>query len=224
MLRLVLLRGLAKKSKGAASETLATAAAGTPDPVPGLLAVCKDKMKAQIERFETKISNIRVDGANPELLSKVAVQVPGGKTAWLPSLAMITAPTPLKLLVALNDRELLSVVEKAISGSGLNLQPRADAQQGTIEIFCPRPTREQRESRVKDLAEETERSKVALRGFRQDTQKKLKQLKLSEDKTKANEKLVTQMTTGAEAKITAVAEAKKKELLGNAKQQYEDEE
>lgn len=218
MLRLFLIttRGFAKKaSKG--SESSAAAATGTVNNADKLLEVmntCKDKIKLTLDKFDTKLSTLRVD-ATPSLVEKIPVTLPGSKSSvWLSTIAMITCPSPVKISITLNEKLHTPIVEKSILSSGF--QPKSDPHLGLIDINFPKTTREQREIKVKSVGEEVEKIKIALRAVRQDAQKKIKQLKLPEDENKKVEKQINNLTTQAEQNVVKTGDLKKKELLGNS--------
>lgn len=179
-----------------------------------MLVSGKTKMKDSLDRFEKKLSTIRAGGVDVALIESIMVEVSPGKKVPVSSLGMTSSPTPLKVVVTLNDKDHASAVEKAISSSGLNLQAKKNTDTGVVEIPVPKTTKEQRETRVKLVLEEAEKVKVALRSARQDVIKSLKKLELSEDDTKKNEKQLQTMLDAAVSKVTEYVENKKTELIG----------
>jgi len=221
--QLVLRRSFAKKAKEAKGGSAATEKAQKETPVVDekmvkeALLAGRGKMKEALDRFEKKLQAIRPGGVDAALIENLMVEIAPGKKVPLSSLGMVSAPTPLKLNVALNEREHSAAVEKAISGSGLNLQAKRLEDSGVVEVPVPKTTKEQREARVKLASEEAERVKVAIRGARQDVQKKLKSFGLPEDENKKQEKQLQTMADAAIDKVVENLEKKKKELLGGNK-------
>jgi len=205
----------AKETNKINNEAFATIAVDEKVVKDALLA-SKSKMKETLDRFDKKLTTIRPGGVDASLIESIVVEVAPGKKITLSALGMVSAPTPLKLNVVLNDRDHAAAVERAISASGLNLQAKRLEDSGTVEIPVPKTTKEQRESRVKIASEEAEKIKVAIRGIRQDTQKKVKSMGLPEDDAKKSEKQLQTLADAAIEKIVESFDKKKKELLGNA--------
>ena len=204
----------AGKDKSSNANASSGSSAADEKAVKDALLTSKTKMKDVLDRFEKKLTSIRAGGVDATLLESVTVDVAPGKKAMLSTLGMISAPSPLKLLVTLNEREHASAVEKAISGAGLNLQAKKSEDTGVVEVPVPKTTKEQREGRVKLASEETEKIKVSIRGLRQDTLKQLKKMSLPEDEQKKTEKQLQTMADAAIDKAVEMLEKKKKELLG----------
>lgn len=205
------------KGKGESKETSSgSASAGDDKAVKDVLIQGKNKMKETLDRLEKKLSTIRAGGVDANLIESLLVEVSPGKKVPISSLGITSSPSPLKVVVALNDKDHASAVERTISSSGLNVQAKKNEDTGVVEIPVPKTTKEQRESRVKLVSEEAEKMKVALRGVRQDILKVLKKLNLSEDENKKNEKQLQTMTDAAIAKVGEVLDQKKKDLLSGS--------
>jgi len=199
-------------SRGAAGTSGEAGAAATPsvDPTEALQAG-KDRMRESLERLESKLAQLRVGGADADMLDDLAVAT-GGKRVPLSELASVAAPSAKQLVVTVHDAGAVGDVSKAIaSAPHMNLVPQV---KGTvIEVGIPKTTKEQRDAKVKQASELAEAAKQGIRGARKEAHARLHKGGLSEDELKRADKQLQTMTDAANEKASAVFERKKLELL-----------
>ncbi|KAN0055690.1 hypothetical protein ACTA71_011573 [Dictyostelium dimigraforme] len=165
-----------------------------------------------IEFVSREIGNIRFGRAGPELLERINVETPSGNLL-LPHMAMITVKDSLTLNITLYDTSLLKNVEKALTNSGLGLNPQTF--ETTIRVSLPKPTQELRQKLIKQVSAISEDTKVSIRRHRKDGMDILKRYKLTKDDEKTLEKNIQKITDDYTKTITKIIESKLKEINSN---------
>ncbi|GAV57772.1 RRF domain-containing protein [Cephalotus follicularis] len=174
----------------------------------------KARMEKTIETVRTNFNSIRTGRANPAMLDKIEVEYYGSPVG-LKSIAQISTPDGVSLLVQPYDKSSLKAIEKAIVSSNLGLTPNNDGE--VIRLSLPQLTSERRKELSKVVAKQAEEGKVALRNIRRDAIKaydKLeKEKKLSEDNVKDLSSDLQKLTDEYMKKVDSIYKQKEKELL-----------
>lgn len=118
----------------------------------------------------SEVAKLRTGRASVQLLDPVVVEAYGTKMG-LNELAKISAPSHDLLTIVPWDKSQLSAIEKAITSSGLNLNPVVDGD--AIRIAIPPLTQERRQEMVKLLHQRIEEGKAMLRSVRTETKKEV---------------------------------------------------
>ena len=113
------------------------------------------------------------------------------------------------------DKNILGDIEKAINKSDLGITPSND---GTIiRLIVPQLTEERRRDIAKQVGEEAENAKVAVRNARRSAIDELRKLEkngeLSEDELRRFEADVQTVTDDSVKKIDVIAAEKEKEII-----------
>ena len=174
----------------------------------------RKRMDGAISSFKHVLTGLRTGRASASLLDPVKVEVYGDLIS-VSQLGTVSVPEPRLISVQVWDRSIIKSVEKAISTSGLGLNPVSEGQ--TIRIPIPDLTEERRRELVKKTNEYAEQSKIALRNVRRDAMDSLKKMEkeklLSEDLLKAYSGDVQKITDDFAGTIESLAAQKSKEIL-----------
>ena len=174
----------------------------------------EQRMNGAIDAVKKDLTALRTGRATPALLEPVAVDAYG---SLLPinQVASVTVSEARVLSVAVWDKALVSLVDKAIRNAGLGLNPIID---GTlIRIPIPELSQERRKELVKLTAKYSEQAKIAVRNVRRDGMDNLKALesksKISIDEHKVFAEKIQELTDKMIAEISELAVHKEKELM-----------
>lgn len=153
------------------------------------------RMHGAFDNFAKELGGLRTGRASPSLLDNVQVEVYGTKMP-INQVATVSAPEARLLTVQVWDANNTKAVEKAISSSGLGLNPQPA---GTlIRVPLPGLSEERRVELAKVAHKYAEQARVAVRNVRRegmDSAKKLqKEGKMSEDELKKSEDKIQKMT------------------------------
>lgn len=172
------------------------------------------EMKKSIEALKGDLMIIRTGRASPMLLQKVMVDYYGVATPLI-QMASVAAPEPRLLVVKPWDPQTLSLIEKAILKSDLNLTPSNDGK--VIRLPIPELTEERRNELVKMVHKRVEEARVSVRNARRDGLKDLKELEdeklISEDDHYRGKDDAQELTDKYIAEIDDIGKAKEEEIL-----------
>jgi ribosome recycling factor len=174
------------------------------------------RMRKSIDSFKTEITKLRTGRANPAILDHVRIDYYGNEMA-LNQVANINVTDARTLTITPWEKNMVSVIEKAILNSDLGLNP---ATAGTvIRVPMPALNEERRKELIKVVRNEAEAARVSIRNMRRDANTELKELlkkkemtedeerRLVDDVQKLTDKFVTevdQLTTAKEADLMAI--------------------
>ncbi len=151
----------------------------------------EQKMIKSIESLKTNLAKIRTGRAHPSILEGIKVDYYGNDSP-LSQVSTIKVEDARTLNLAVWEKDMVSIIEKAIINSDLGLNP---AVAGTnIRIPMPPLTEERRLDFLKIVKNEVEQTRVGIRNIRRDANSKIKDLlkkkDISEDQEKqANDKI-----------------------------------
>lgn len=171
------------------------------------------RMGASFEALAKEFSGLRTGRASTNLLDGIVVEVYGSKMP-ISQVGTVSAPEPRLLTVQVWDANNTKAVEKAISSSGLGLNPQPAGS--LIRVPIPGLTEERRIELAKVAAKYAEQARVAIRNIRRegmDTAKAAqKGGKLSEDELKKTEEKIQKMTDTWIKKVDDGLANKEKEI------------
>lgn len=179
-----------------------------------VLLDAEDRMEKTIVALRRELSGIRTGRAAPGLIEHLDVEYYGTPTP-LNQLAGISAPEPRLLVVQPWDRGSLGIIEKAIRGSDLGLNPTNDGQ--LIRIAIPPLTEERRKSLVRVVRSKVEEDRVALRNIRRDAVAHIKYLmkekQIGEDDERRGEQQIQELTDRFVSEADKIGKQKEDEVL-----------
>lgn len=173
-----------------------------------------ERMEKCVVSLQNEMAKVRTGRATTGLLDHISVDYYGNPTP-LSQVATITVADARTLTVTPWEKNMVPVVEKAIIGANLGLNP---STAGTvIRIPMPPLNEERRLQLIKMVKEEGEMAKVAVRNIRRDVIAQLKDenkaKELSDDELHREEAQVQKITDTYTGKIDSCLADKEKELL-----------
>lgn len=175
-----------------------------------ILEEAKDQMQAAMGHLEKAFAKIRAGKASPIMLSTVQVDYYGSMTP-LSQVANVNTPDARTLSVQPWEKSMLQEIEKAILNANLGFNPMNNGD--LIIISVPPLTEERRRDLVKQAKAESEDAKIGVRSARQEANKELKKLEISEDVLKDTEADVQELTNSFIAKIDDALKLKESEIM-----------
>ena len=147
-----------------------------------ILEDAEQRMHKTLNSLSVDLSKIRTGRAHTSLLDHISVEYYGSPVP-LNQVANVNVEDPRTLSISVWEKDMVSVVEKAIMSSDLGLNPNTAGS--VIRINMPPLTEERRKDLVKVVKQEGEQAKVAIRNIRRDAisdfKELLKEKEISED-------------------------------------------
>lgn len=175
-----------------------------------ILDASKESMDGAMSHLEKAFIKIRAGKASPAMLSTVMVEYYGSQTP-LSQVSNINTPDARTISVQPWEKTILPDIETAITNSNLGFNPMNNGEM--IIINVPPLTEERRIQLVKQARSEAEDAKVSIRNARQDANKELKRLDISEDLLANAEIDVQELTDKYIKKVDAILEVKEAEIM-----------
>lgn len=172
------------------------------------------KMQKSISSLEHSLAQIRTGRAHPGILSGVKVSYYGSETP-LTQVANVVITDAQTLTVTPWEKNIAAEIDKSIRSSDLGLNPVMVGD--SIRVPLPPLTEDRRKELVKNVKQEVEHAKIAIRNARRDANKEIKQLLeqklISEDEQKKSESKIQVITDAATKKTDLMYTAKEQELM-----------
>jgi ribosome recycling factor len=172
------------------------------------------KMSKRIEIFKKELGKVRTGRASLSILDGIKVSYYGELTP-LNQVATLTVPESRLIVIQPWDAQMIPVIEKSITSSGLGLNPVNDGK--IIRIQIPMLTEERRIELVKTVKKMTEDARVAIRNIRRDYMDHVKSMEknkeISEDDLKRCQEEIQKDTDNNIGNIEEIFKAKEKEIL-----------
>jgi len=175
-----------------------------------ILDTTKENMDGAISHLEKAFVKIRAGKASPAMLSTVMVEYYGSQTP-LSQVANINTPDARTISVQPWEKAMIPEIEKAIMNANLGFNPMNNGE--SIIINVPPLTEERRRDLVKQAKGEAEDARVSIRNARQDSNKELKKLEISEDLLGNAEIDVQELTDKYVQKIESLLQLKEVEIM-----------
>lgn len=157
---------------------------------------------------------IKAGRANPYILDNIRVDYYNTPTP-INQLGNIVVAEARVLIINVWDSGALKAVEKAILAANIGITPSNDGK--VIRLVFPELTEEKRKDIVKDIKNQLENSKVALRNHRRDINDKVKKFKkdsiITEDEQTTYEKEIDKLINARIEKVDKIFKDKEKEIL-----------
>jgi len=171
-------------------------------------------MEKAVLHLEDTLMTIRAGKANPAILNPVMVDYYGSMMP-LNQVASVNTPDAKTIIVAPWEKKMLPIIEKAILTSGIGLTPSSNGEH--IRLLIPALTEDRRKELVKQVRNEGENARVALRNIRRDANEAIKKLikaeSLAEDVAKDGEGEVQKVTDTYSKKVEELLVLKEKEIM-----------
>ncbi|NND14869.1 MAG: ribosome recycling factor [Eudoraea sp.] len=180
------------------------------DEVKLILETTKEGMDSAMHHLEKAFIKIRAGKATPSMLSSVMVEYYGSQTP-LSQVSNINTPDARTISVQPWEKSLLQEIETAILHSNLGFNPMNNGEMVIINV--PPLTEERRIDLVKQARAEAEEAKISVRSARQEANKEIKLLDISEDREKNAEIDIQELTDTFTHKIESLLESKEAEIM-----------
>ncbi len=175
-----------------------------------ILDTTKESMDGAMSHLEKAFVKIRAGKASPAMLSTVMVEYYGSQTP-LSQVANINTPDARTISVQPWEKTMIAEIEKSIMNSNLGFNPMNNGE--SVIINVPPLTEERRRDLVKQAKAEAEDARVSIRNARQDANKELKRLDISEDLLGNAEIDVQELTDTYIQKVESVFQLKEVEIM-----------
>jgi ribosome recycling factor len=175
-----------------------------------ILDTTKESMDGAMSHLEKAFIKIRAGKASPAMLSTVMVEYYGSQTP-LSQVANINTPDARTISVQPWEKSMIPEIEKAIMNSNLGFNPMNNGE--SVIINVPPLTEERRKDLVKQAKAEAEDARVSIRNARQEANKELKKLDISEDLLANAEIDVQELTDNYTQKVEDILQLKEVEIM-----------
>jgi ribosome recycling factor len=178
------------------------------------IELAKDTMEKAKDRLARELGRIRAGRASPTVLEDVKVENYGTMMP-LNQVSNITVADARLLVVKPWDRNLVPIIERAITNAGLGLNPNNDGV--IVRVPIPPLTEERRKVLCKQVREAGEEAKIAIRSGRRDANDLLKQAEkdkeISKDDLERGLEKIQTLTDKFVKEIDSALEKKEAEIL-----------
>ncbi|MEM1312208.1 MAG: ribosome recycling factor [Patescibacteria group bacterium] len=167
-----------------------------------------------IDNFQKSLSSMRTGRVNAGVLEHILVEAYGSKMK-IQEIATVNIPENSQLLITPFDKSLNNAIEKAITDSGLGVNPINDG--AGIRLNFPPLTEETRKIRVKEVYKNLEDARISARNVRQELLKSQKSQKenseISEDDLRNYETRLQQEIDKLNKQLEDIAKAKEVDIM-----------
>lgn len=172
------------------------------------------RMGKSIDALKHEFSKIRTGRAHPSLLDQISVPYYGSESS-LSQVANVAVEDARTLTITPWEKNMVSIIEKAILKSDLGLNPTTNGM--VIRIPLPPLTEERRRDLIKIVRHEAENGRVAIRNIRRDANSEIKEAlrekMISEDEARAAEDKIQKLTDQYIKDVEKLLEVKEADLL-----------
>ena len=172
------------------------------------------RMQKSIEALKSELTKLRTGRAHTSLLDQITVEY-YGNPAPLSQVASVTVTDARTLTVAPWEKNMVSIIEKAILTSGLGLNPAVSGM--NIRVPLPPLTEERRKDLIRVVHKEGENARVAIRNIRRDANNDLKSMNkdktITDDELRKAEDDMQKMTDKYIKEVETTVAAKEKDLM-----------
>jgi ribosome recycling factor len=166
------------------------------------------------DALKRDLGKLRTGRASADMLESIRVDYYGTPTP-INQMASVTVPEARMLLIKPWDRSAISLIEKAIQVSPLELNPQNDGE--LIRIPIPALTEERRREIVKIARDYGEKCRVAIRAARHEAKDMLEELKkegeAGEDEIDRAIKKLEAIVQDGTAKADEIVARKEKDVM-----------
>ena len=172
------------------------------------------RMSKSIDALRHDLGRLRTGRANIALLEPLRVSH-YGQDVPLSQVANIAVADSRSLTITPWEKNMVAPIEKAIMASDLGMTPNTMGQ--VIRINLPQLTEQRRKELSKQVSNEGENAKIAIRNIRRDALHQVKELikdkQITEDEERRAEDDVQKLTDRFVKEVDAVVKDKEDELM-----------
>ena len=174
----------------------------------------KRRMDGAVTALKSDFQGLRTGRANTNLLEPVMVESYGAMVP-LNNVGAISAPEPRLLTVTVWEKNMVTIVDKAIRNAGIGVNPVVDGM--VLRVPIPPLNEERRRDLVKLSGKYAENARVAIRNVRRDAMEQLKKSEkdgdISEDQLKKLSTQVQEATDSFVKQVDQTVKAKEEEIM-----------
>jgi ribosome recycling factor len=172
------------------------------------------RMNKSVEALKSELTKLRTGRAHTSLLEHITVDYYGSEVP-INQVANISVSDARTLTVTPWEKQMVSVVEKAIMNSGMGLNPASAGE--VIRVPLPPLTEERRKDMIRVVRQEGEGARVAIRNIRRDVlgdiKTLLKEKEITEDDERRSQDDIQKITDKYIAQVDKLLEEKEKDLM-----------
>jgi len=178
-----------------------------------VLDQAEENMEAALMYLDETFAQIRAGKANPRILDGIRVDYYGSQVP-LSNVSTITTPDAKTIAVQPWEKNMITVIERAIQNSNVGITPMNNGE--IIRLNIPPLTEERRVQLTKQVRAEGEEAKISIRNARRDAIEKFKKMMkdgLSEDISKDGENEAQKLHDKYVKKLEEMVSAKEDEIM-----------
>ena len=175
-----------------------------------VIDTARESMEKAIAHLEKEFVKIRAGKASPSMLSSVMVEYYGSMTP-LSQVSNINTPDGRTISVQPWEKSMIPEIESAIMNANLGFNPMNNGEMVIINV--PPLTEERRIQLVKQAKAEAEDAKVSVRSARQEANKEVKALDISEDLEANAEIDIQELTDDFTKRVDSILDVKESEIM-----------
>ncbi len=173
----------------------------------------KGHMEKSIQHLEAELTKVRAGKIAPNILDGIIVDYYGSLMP-VNQASNISVADARTLVIQPWEKNMLSVIEKAILAANIGITPHNDG--AVIKLYQPPLTEERRKEYVKKAHGMAETARVSIRSIRRESHDQIKKLTkehVSEDQVKDSERDLQDLTNKYIAAVDKHVEVKEKEIM-----------
>jgi ribosome recycling factor len=174
----------------------------------------RERMAKSVAALQQELTKIRTGRAHTSLLDHITVEYYGSQVP-LNQVSNVGVEDSRTLTVTPWEKEMVSVIEKAIMNSDLGLNPATAGM--VIRVPLPPLTEERRKDLIRVVRHEAEGGRIAVRNIRRDAihdiKDLLKEKMIGEDDERRAEDEIQEITDKFVAEIDEILGVKEDELM-----------
>lgn len=174
----------------------------------------EEQMNKSIESLKRDFSTLRTGKVTTNIVDHIRVDYYGTPTP-LNQVGNVIVLDATTISITPWEKSMLSPIEKAIQSANIGVNPNNDGD--FIKLYFPAMTTEQRKQIVKQAKAMSEKSKIAIRNIRKDSNNDIKDLEkekeISEDESKRAHSEIQKITDTHVAKVDKILSSKQTDIL-----------
>ncbi len=175
-----------------------------------IIDTTKESMDNAIAHLNKQLLGIRAGKASPAMLSSVMVDYYGSQTP-LSQVANVNSTDARTITIQPWEKSMIQEIERGIMLANLGFNPMNNGE--SVIINVPALTEERRKELAKQSKGEADHGKVGIRNARQEANKEIKNLDVSDDLKKNAEIDIQSLTDSYVKKIDEIYALKEKEIM-----------
>lgn len=178
------------------------------------LSELKQKLQMAYDFFAGELAKIRTGRASSLLVENFELDAYGTKMR-IKELASVSVPDAQTVVIAPWDKDLLSIIDKALRESTLGVNPVSGSE--SIKVPVPPLTEDRRKELAKVVGAKVEDAKIVMRNARQDAMKAIEKAfvdkEIGEDDKFAGKDKIEQVVRDFVGRLEEAAETKRLEIM-----------